>query len=82
MGRKGRLLVEVSCSGISLAAPELLALHLELFLISKAYLNSSGGEAVSVNGGMCFYEALSGSCFPPYAVDRPQQDQRVSSYRA
>lgn len=60
VGRKGQLLVEVSCSGISLAALELLALHLELFLISKAFLNSSGGEAVSVNGGMWVYEALSG----------------------
>lgn len=60
IGVKKPLLVEVSCSRMLLAAPELLALHLELFLIFKAFLDSSGGEAISVNSGMCFYEALSG----------------------
>lgn len=52
---------EASCCRILLAAPELLILHLQVFvfLICKVFLNSSGEEAVSVNGGMYFYKALS-----------------------
>lgn len=43
-------------------ASELLALHLQVFvfLISKAFLPSSGEEAVSVTGGVRIYKALSG----------------------
>lgn len=59
--RKGQSSGEVSCCRILLAAPELLALHLQVFvfLISKAFFNRSGEEAVSVNGGMYFYKAQS-----------------------
>lgn len=56
-----------------LAAPELLTLHLQgfVFLICKAFFNSSGEETVSVNGGTYFYKTLSDLYFPLYAVDCP-----------